>query len=478
MRRVLVGLAIAVVASAAPARAGEIVDWIPGSPVAPRAVLPHTPLKGLVAEFMDLGNTGLGKSIGYLVWRETLTAISDQAGAGVILAHPPGDRRIVGMLAQDYHVAAAQVARSQNAKMLVWGGVLEGDGRAVVDAYLTLLPEIGQGPTLGLTFGPRQASAPLLEVEVPRTRFSFAPVETTRKRLFARWIVARRNVPLRSAPDERARPLETVKAGQALRALDMSGEWFEVERRTGEPGFVRHVSVDVPPRHIDVQAPALSLSPAPGATAGAKRETNVAGTFDVLDMRYVRGKGLWYRTTVRSTTGWIPATQARPRFSLPVVHFLAGLYRFQAKRFADATREFSQFVRMADAEMENATLATAHQLLGASALMGKSAFGADPRALAPFDEAVRLTPYDPAAYNVRALVTLAVAGQSLRALQDLEQALALDPDNARARLLVQNSGLAIRQPRFVPLRDDVGASQRKLEAIETKFGIDKLPERR
>lgn len=56
-------------------------------------VLRHVPLKATVAEFLDPGDTGLGKSLGYLLWRETLTAISDQRGAGLIVAEaPPGKR--------------------------------------------------------------------------------------------------------------------------------------------------------------------------------------------------------------------------------------------------------------------------------------------------------------------------------------------------------------------------------------------------
>ena len=49
--------------------------------VSPEA-LRQVPLKSVVAEFLDPGDTGLGKSLSYLLWRETLTAISDQAGAG------------------------------------------------------------------------------------------------------------------------------------------------------------------------------------------------------------------------------------------------------------------------------------------------------------------------------------------------------------------------------------------------------------
>jgi hypothetical protein len=69
--------------------AGDIVvgSFAPGkAPGVER--LAHVEVKGLVAEFFDPGDTGLGKSVAYLLWREILTAISDQAGAGVILVQP------------------------------------------------------------------------------------------------------------------------------------------------------------------------------------------------------------------------------------------------------------------------------------------------------------------------------------------------------------------------------------------------------
>jgi hypothetical protein len=42
----------------------------------------------LIAEFLDPGGTGIGKSLSYLVWRELLTAIGNQTGESVILLNP------------------------------------------------------------------------------------------------------------------------------------------------------------------------------------------------------------------------------------------------------------------------------------------------------------------------------------------------------------------------------------------------------
>ena len=94
------------------AHAGELVTtrFKAGSQTG-RVALPHLINKGVVTEFLDLNDTGIGKSVGYLVWREVLTAISDQARAGVIIAHPPGETRVVDMLKDNYHLAAVDIAK-------------------------------------------------------------------------------------------------------------------------------------------------------------------------------------------------------------------------------------------------------------------------------------------------------------------------------------------------------------------------------
>jgi hypothetical protein len=114
--RIAALLAVTILAAAPAVLAGGVVTaFQPGTP--PPEALPHLQVKAVVAEFLDPDKTELGKEIGYLIWREILTAISDQKGAGVIIAHPPGNQRLVDMIQQNYHQAALQIAESQKASL-------------------------------------------------------------------------------------------------------------------------------------------------------------------------------------------------------------------------------------------------------------------------------------------------------------------------------------------------------------------------
>lgn len=161
-------------AAAFAARAGDITvtKFEPGAPL-PKKVLEHVALKGVIAEFIDPERSELGKEIAYLLWREVLTAISDQKGAGVILARAPGNERLVDLLAQNYHEAAVRIAQGQGARMAVWGSVAESGGRVYVDTYLSLIGEAERNELL-MRLTTRGADTGLV-ARIPRTRFNFAP---------------------------------------------------------------------------------------------------------------------------------------------------------------------------------------------------------------------------------------------------------------------------------------------------------------
>lgn len=443
-RRWVRAIALMVVLAAAESRAGVIVRFVPGSEKASDRVLTKVPLKALVAEFLDPGNTGLGKSLGYLVWREIHTAISDQAGAGVILARAPGKVRLVDLLEHDYHEAAICAARGQRARMAAWGAVGEEGGRVHVSAYLSLLPETPRD-ALALhveTTPPIQG----LQARITRTRFNFAPVETNRTELFARRLVARQGATLRAEADAKARVVRQVAAGTVLESVDMEGGWFKVKAPENRAAYIDISQVDLPPRRIEAVG-RVPLHAGPGGARGTSQMPS--GARDVLDMRSQQGKGLWYQVEVDGTRGWVPASVVRPRFSLPAVHFIAGLYRYQGKRFDDAKREFSQFVSASGVAEDNASLATAYQLLGASGLLSKG----DVLALRygyldsePFSRAIAATPYDAAPYNLRALATLMVKGSIHEALRDLERAVTLDPTDPTASLIARTLEAELYRP--------------------------------
>jgi len=447
------------------ASAGVAILFEPGKATGP-VVLPHLQNKGLIAEFLDPGNTGLGKSLAYLLWREVLTAISDQAGAGVILAHKQGEFRIVDMLKEDYHMAAIEVAKYHQAPMVLWGEVQEQAGRIFLYSYITLLPEL-QGSDLFMRISYQKRPLPGFETEIPRSRFNFTLIEADRKEFFDRPLIVRTaKAMLRTRPGETAPLKGQVPKNTVLNGIDMDGPWFQVQQPDGSTAFVNMDEVEVPPRWIEASAYKVALREGPGTDQKIVKRKDLAGTFKVLDMRYRPGHGLWYRFNVDGTNVWVNGSQVRPRFSLPAVHFMAGLYRFQAKRFRDAAQEFSQFIRAPGLKEKNTNLATAYQFKGASELMGEIS-----RDLQPFTQAVSLTPYDPAAYNLRGLASLGVTFSLDMALRDLEQALKIDMLNDRSRSLAR----AFRSFASRPIEGfSVSPKNREdLNRIWTEFRIEK-----
>ena len=168
-------LLVALAGLSVSAQAGEIIRFEAGPQARTDVVLANVPVKALVTEFLDPGDSGAGKSVGYLVWREILTAISDQAGAGVILARAPGDQRLTDLLEQAYHDAAVRIAREQSASMVVWGAVNATSDSITVSTYLSLLPEAA-GLALKLRLSGIPPLPPGLEAEIARTNFNFPPV--------------------------------------------------------------------------------------------------------------------------------------------------------------------------------------------------------------------------------------------------------------------------------------------------------------
>jgi tetratricopeptide (TPR) repeat protein len=431
-------LAVTALAAAPAVLAGGVVTAFQPGKLPPEA-LPHLQVKAVVAEFLDPDKTELGKEIGYLIWREILTAISDQKGAGVIIAHPPGNERLVDMIEQNYHQAALQIAESQKARMAVWGSVTELDGRLALDSYLSLVGKVVREELalqLNLVDVSRDAM-PIytgLSARITRTRFNFPRVWRTREQLFVRPLLVQVDTAIRDQPSkETGKVLARASANESLQSEGMRGEWFRVRTRSGVAGYVNAWDVHVPPRQVSAlgKEPVLA-KPARGAQAiGA---TAPAASYRVNASTYIDKVGLWYQIETPAGPGWVRAFRMRTQFSLPVVHFAAGLYRYQLGRYGDAAREFEQFTRMDGVKEDPASLSTAYQLLGASQLMGASnvtGFDLHDRAL---KEAISITPYDPGAYALRAVATLATKRSISAALPDVQKALQYDPGNRDARI--------------------------------------------
>jgi tetratricopeptide (TPR) repeat protein len=439
--RIAALLAVTALACAPAALAGDAVTTFQPGRLPPEA-LPHLQVKAVVAEFLDPDNTESGKEIGYLIWREILTAVSDQRGAGVIIAHPPGNQRLLDMIRQSYHQAALQIAESQKARMAVWGSVSELDGRLALDSYLSLVGEVvGEELALRLNW----ASSPGaksndtgMSARITRTRFNFPRAWRTREELFVRPLRAQGAAAIRNQPTkDGSKVVARARADEPLQSEGMQGQWFRVRTRGGVAGYVDAWDVYVPPRQVSAlgQEPILAQPASRGKAMGT---TAPGATYPVKASTYIDKVGLWYQIETPAGTGWVRAFRMRTQFSLPVVHFAAGLYRYQLGRYDDAAREFEQFTRMEGVKEDPASLSTAYQLLGASQLMAASRlrksvarFELHDRALT---QAISITPYDPGAYALRAVATLATRQSVSAALPDVQKALQYDPSNRDARI--------------------------------------------
>lgn len=450
-----------------PAPAGEIITFINNDKGERMLVIPKASLRALIAEFLDPAGTGIGQSLGYLMWRETLTAISDQSGAGVILARAPEGQNLTELIGDRYHLAAKEIAVFQKAAMMLWGAVIENPGGDLtINTHLTLLPDALKTDGLVLRYSVRRQPGDGLKAAITRTKFNFSAVTRNRKDLFDRKIITRSTSNIREEPARRSKVIRQVKNGAVLQSVDMVGPWFKVRMGRERTGYIHTSQINLPPRTIEIDKQNINLRSGPGTNHSVVRNTSLKGSFPVLDMRYVDRRGLWYSFDYRGQPVWIYATLVKPRYSLPAVHFLAGLYRYYAGRFNNAATEFEQFVSHQDDRI-NVNLATGYQLLGASTVMGKSLALSRVKGIAAFNKAVSLTPYDPTAYNLRALANVALENNVALAAQDLKKSRELDKNNKGAAVLTRDLKVYVGKPtrdnRLI--RDLLGPERSEVEEL-------------
>lgn len=466
------------------ANAGAVItDFTPAhEPGSTPEALTHLTNKALVTEALDPGDTGRGKAVGFVLWRELLSAVSDQSGVGVILARPPEGQRLTELLRRDYHQAAVQIARSQKTWLALWAVVEVDDDLLFLHPYLSLLPEVrGAQPLLGLYARGRRTPLPGFSAELSRTQFSFRTQRLSLRDLFTRSVVTRRQARLRAAPDAGADVIARVPAQTALRMRDMRDVWAEVETPDGVRGYLEmreDSPVDIPPAYVVGRKRSGNIRAAPSVSAARLDTRIIDGRFAVLDQRFVKERGRWlkwYRLQFDFGPAWIWAGLVDDRYSLPAIDFVAGMLRHGLSNHEQAAGHFRRYIATARPDARNVNLATAYQFLGATTLVGKSAN--PPEAMRAFDRAVDLTPYDPNAYALRAIANVGLTRQiGGPLLEDLDRALSLDRLNPTARALLtavdqvnEDVGPAALRDAF-PVRDRA-ALRRDLTDIRTRYGL-------
>jgi tetratricopeptide (TPR) repeat protein len=215
---------------------------------------------------------------------------------------------------------------------------------------------------------------------------------------------------------------------------NVQGTWFAVRGAGGASTYVAGGDVQVLPRRVEAAQRDVQLREGPGLTYPSQAQVDLQGDFAVLDRQYQFGQGIWYRLQVGDRMGCVQGDWLQPRWLLPVEHFMAGLTDYRGWRFESAHREFTQFINTPNVVIKSVNLAVAYQLQGASRLSFQVPLGAvESPDLSAFSKAIDLTPYDPAAYNLRALARFGATRRLDDVLADLKHALDLEPENVQAR---------------------------------------------
>ena len=418
-------------------------------------VLPNEDVgsKIVVAEFLDPGGTGLGKAVSYIIWHELLTAIS-KSRDDVILVRAASIQGGLEQLQAERHEAALKMAQQYQAPVVLWGEVNKRvEGGYWVKTFLTLNPKVRDGNlALGLSVS-HEEGIWKFQAKMPRTRFEFASVNVNRSELFARRLLTHTSAPLRSAPSASAPVMAEMPADMVLEATDMQDSWFMVQSAGGANAYIEDHDVEVLPQRVVSAQRQVPLRDGPGLMYENQEQVNLQGEFSVLDRQYRFGQGLWYRLQVGNQIGWVQGHMLQPQFILPVEHFIVGLSDYRGKRYESAHRELTRFTNTPNAESNNATLAVAYQLQGASRLSFYTPFDAvDQGDLSAFTKAIDLTPYDPAAYNLRALAMFGTIRRLDDVFADLKKALDLAPEDVQVRAFI-NTLVDVAESSVIDLPD-------------------------
>lgn len=427
------------------------VTWAPawgGAPIGlrlgQRIALPGSAVKTVVAEFLDPEDTKLGRPIALVLGGELLDAISDLPGAGVLVGTDAEGAGILRRLGGGYHRAAVAIAREQGAIAALWGTIEGTRDRVELESFVSQVPDTALGGLkVELEWAGR--AVPGFSATIPPRSFHLASRTLTRDELFARPLAILRGPrSVRSEPARSAPALGLVGPDDAVQGMDLQGGWWRVTLENGTAGWLEHDENDVriPPRQMVALGAKIPIYDRPGATE-PQGKRSFRGTYRVLAARYT-ARGTWVRVPLKPTnetkgdgsgeTAWVPAASFRAEYSLPVVHLIAGLYRYRMQRYSEAARDFHAFIDAAGSAEDNVTLAVAYQLAGLSRLQGPAR---DHDALEDFRRSVELTPFDASAYALRALGGITVADEVPKtAIEDLNEALRLDPRDPTARDLV------------------------------------------
>ena len=424
----------------------------------------------LVLDFLDPGRTDLGLAVATLVQKEVLAGLGDvQTAAAIMPVLPAAARgRIAELVERDLHRGALRLAVEHQARAALWGRVEAFGDALLIHASVSLFSPV-EDPDLVQQLVIDGVRAPDLAAELAWTRLDFPPFVARRAQVFDRALmVGTAGLELRASPEPGSAPVRVAPPGEILRLRDVQGSWYVVAEGPGTlfaeaaPRRDLAAGLHVLPRRGAVDAGELGRA-LPNPALGASLPVEPYRFHRLVAPRTVDGQP-WYQVDTGGQRVWLSQRQIAPIPDLPAAHFALALQRAVAGDQEGAERAFGLFLRRPDGERGHVVTAAALQFLAISKLRGAATSRAQREAaLDLLDRAVAATPRDPAAMALRAIVRLGHA-DARGALADLEAALAVDPQNGRARILLAAFRRAADQ-RALPWMSDDGFRARLDQAL-------------
>lgn len=405
---------------------------------------------GVLVSFVDFDESGLGDALGYLLWGE-LTAVLGKIPKDYSFEIIPAVTATSGKYAlnEDYHVSATALANDYQAPLTFWGAVRKKRQDTVVSTFLTLQPELRKSDLL-LRVNVSAEPPSHVEAGLTLTRYEFTDTMHSADDLFKRRVVTRSNTFLLDQPREGGARVAPLGAGETLMGQAMKGAWYQVRMADGRLGYVNVNQLKVLPLRVTPRYDGLVAREGPGESYPSRTLSTTATELDVLDVDFDARGEAWYRVAVGESNAWVESEHAAPCFTLPVMHFLAGIYYFRAPKtlytcqYRRAASQFSRFITASPDTVKNTNLAAAHQLYAASMLLSEQACGREAdKAMAAYSVAIDLTPFDPTAYTLRAIANMGPKRLEESVVTDIHNALKWDNQDAAARKLIEDLHHAI-----------------------------------
>lgn len=381
----------------------------------------------IVVPFEDNRDGDLGLSMAHLLLGELALELNQDTRFGLEVSTSP---QFVKELGSQYHVGAARIAESEGAALIAWGAAAElEEERVAFQTYLTISDkEAAKASVVGVPF----VGWLNLVADIPRSRFSFPPQELFRRDLFARFVIVPPNTKLYPKPDAGARYSNTVKVSKVLRSINMQGAWFRVQDGSEPDQYVHASGVTVVPKAVRVTSGEIVEQPGEGFGKRVSADLEL----EVKDVSLSSDREVWYYVDNDEVHGWISEDEVDPVMSFPIAQFVLGYLGHIVRDEKMVSQQYSRFLMFPPERAGYVNEATAHQLIGLSALPANNEDEAK-SAIRHFEMAAEKMPFDPVGQNLVALAGLSNRENKDQVLLSLDRALELEPGNPRSRDLVR-----------------------------------------